>query len=72
MNVHPGVGVTAAGLNKLQEAVSGQEGGGRVVPVAGGALQTVHRVPPLSAHSPVHTMSMSTGKQKSLDLADLE
>ena len=54
MNVHPGVGVTAAGLDELQEAVFGQAGGGRGVPVAGGALQAVHRVPPLSAHSPVN------------------
>ena len=60
MDVYPGAGVAAAGLYELQEAVSGQEGGGRGVPVAGGALQTVHCVPPLSAHSPVNTMSIST------------
>ena len=44
-----GVGVTAAGLDKLQEAVPGQVGGGGSVPVAGDSLQAVRSVPPQSA-----------------------
>ena len=46
---HPGVVVTAAGLDELQEAVSRQEGGGGGVPVARRPLQAVHCVPPQSA-----------------------
>ena len=53
-----GVGVTAAGLDKLQEAVPGQEDGGSSVPVAGDSLQAVRSVAPLSADCSVQVCSV--------------